>query len=68
MFFRYYDILEDRVPAGLVSEYGSLLQRCSASYQQFSSLRDGLSCDSESELDNVPMVVGLTLYEQMWGL
>ncbi|XP_046898631.1 SHC SH2 domain-binding protein 1 [Hypomesus transpacificus] len=64
----YYDILEDRVPAGLVSEYGSLLQRCSASYQEFSSLRNGLSCDSESELDNVSMVEGLKLYEQMEGL
>ena len=68
MLLRYYDILEDRVPAGLVSEYGSLLQRCSASYQEFSCLRNGLSSDSESELDNVSMVEGLKLYEQMEGL
>ncbi|KAL1007111.1 hypothetical protein UPYG_G00082120 [Umbra pygmaea] len=64
----YYDILEDRVPAGLVAEYHSLLARCSGKFQEFSSLRNGISSDSESELDNVSMVEGLRLYEQMESL
>ncbi|KAJ7985898.1 hypothetical protein DPEC_G00345240 [Dallia pectoralis] len=61
----YYDILEDRVPAGLVAEYHSLLARCSGKFQEFSSLRNGISSDSETELDNVSMVEGLRMYEQM---
>ncbi|XP_041917999.1 SHC SH2 domain-binding protein 1 isoform X1 [Alosa sapidissima] len=61
----YYDILEDRVPAGLVVEYHALLSRCSEKYQEFSSLRNGLSSDSDSELDNVSMVEGLRLYDQV---
>lgn len=65
LFLRYYDILEDRVPAGLVAEYQALLSRCSEKFQEFSSLRNGLSSDSDSELDNVSMVEGLRLYEQM---
>ncbi|XP_074521759.1 SHC SH2 domain-binding protein 1 [Halichoeres trimaculatus] len=61
----YYDILEDRVPAGLVSEYQSLLELCSQCFRQFSSLRTELGSDSDSELDNVSMVEGLKLYEQL---
>ncbi|XP_034536114.1 SHC SH2 domain-binding protein 1 isoform X2 [Notolabrus celidotus] len=61
----YYDILEDRVPAGLVSEYQSLLGLCSQCFHQFSSLRSDLGSDSDSELDNVSMVEGLKLYEQL---
>ncbi|XP_037650669.1 SHC SH2 domain-binding protein 1 isoform X1 [Sebastes umbrosus] len=61
----YYDILEDRVPAGLVAEYQSLLESCSQCFQQFSLLRSGLSTDSDSELDNVSMVEGLKLYDQL---
>ncbi|XP_068173936.1 SHC SH2 domain-binding protein 1 isoform X2 [Antennarius striatus] len=61
----YYDMLEDRVPAGLVAEYQSLVERCSQCFQQFSALRNGLSSDSDSELDNVSMVEGLKLYEQL---
>ncbi|KAK1802140.1 hypothetical protein P4O66_021760 [Electrophorus voltai] len=64
----YYDVLEDRVPAGLVAEYHSLLERCSDTFCEFSSLRNGLSSDSESELDNVSMVEGLRMYEHMEGL
>ncbi|XP_053710024.1 SHC SH2 domain-binding protein 1 isoform X1 [Synchiropus splendidus] len=60
----YYDILEDRVPAGLVSEYQLLLSDCTRCFQQFSVLRSGLSSDSESELDNVSMVEGLELFNQ----
>lgn len=62
---RYYDVLEDRVPAGLVSEYHSLQESCSRCFQQFSELRSGLSADSDSELDNVSMVEGLKLCEQL---
>ncbi|XP_068597922.1 SHC SH2 domain-binding protein 1 [Brachionichthys hirsutus] len=61
----YYDILEDRVPAGLVAEYRSLVDKCSGCFQQFSALRSGLSTDSDSELDNVSMVEGLKLYDQL---
>ncbi|XP_014031033.1 SHC SH2 domain-binding protein 1 [Salmo salar] len=64
----FYDILEDRVPAGLVAEYYSLLARCSQKFHEFSSLRNGISSDSESELDNVSMVEGLRMYEQMEAL
>ncbi|XP_072527584.1 SHC SH2 domain-binding protein 1 [Salminus brasiliensis] len=64
----YYDILEDRVPTGLVEEYHSVLERCSQTFREFSSLRNGLSSDSESELDNVSMVEGLRMYEQMEAL
>lgn len=60
----YYDILEDRVPTGLVLEYQMLLENCSKVFQQFSVLRSGMSCDSDSELDNVSMVEGLKLYDQ----
>ncbi|XP_072321779.1 SHC SH2 domain-binding protein 1 [Eucyclogobius newberryi] len=61
----YYDILEDRVPAGLVVEYQTLLENCSRVFEQFSVLRSGMSCDSDSELDNVSMVEGLKLYDQL---
>ncbi|XP_029284637.1 SHC SH2 domain-binding protein 1 isoform X2 [Cottoperca gobio] len=61
----YYDILEDRVPAGLVAEYQSLLENCSQCFQLFSVLRSGLCSDSDSELDNVSMVEGLKLYDQL---
>ncbi|XP_038557992.1 SHC SH2 domain-binding protein 1 isoform X2 [Micropterus salmoides] len=61
----YYDILEDRVPAGLVAEYQSLLKNCSQCFQQFSVLCSDLSTDSDSELDNVSMVEGLKLHDQL---
>ncbi|XP_026123672.1 SHC SH2 domain-binding protein 1-like [Carassius auratus] len=64
----YYDILEDRVPAGLEAEYHSTLALCSERFQEFSSLRSGLDIDSESEQDNVSMVEGLRLYEQLEAL
>uniref|UniRef100_A0A3B3Z728 Uncharacterized protein n=1 Tax=Periophthalmus magnuspinnatus TaxID=409849 RepID=A0A3B3Z728_9GOBI len=59
----FYDILEDRVPAGLVMEYQTLLDNCSKVFEQFSVLRSGMCCDSDSELDNVSMVEGLKLYD-----
>ncbi|CAN9507321.1 unnamed protein product [Ophioblennius macclurei] len=61
----YYDILEQRVPAGLVEEYRSLLQSCTSCFQHFTALRNTLSHDSDGELDNVSMVEGLKLCEQM---
>lgn len=64
----YYDILEDRVPAGLVAEYHSLLALCADKFQEFSSLRSDLNSDSESEQDNVSMVEGLRMYEQLESL
>ncbi|XP_052009953.1 SHC SH2 domain-binding protein 1 [Xyrauchen texanus] len=64
----YYDILEDRVPAGLVAEYHSVLTLCSEKFQEFSSLRSDLNSDSESEQDNVSMVQGLCMYEQLEAL
>lgn len=64
-YFSYFDIIEDRVPAGLVVEYQSLLEKCSKCFQQFSVLRSNLSTDSDSEFDNVSMVEGLKLYDQL---
>lgn len=68
IFHSYYDILEDRVPAGLVAEYHSVLALCSEKFQEFSSLRSDLNSDSESEQDNVSMVEGLRMYEQLEAL
>ncbi|XP_061880166.1 SHC SH2 domain-binding protein 1 isoform X1 [Entelurus aequoreus] len=59
----HYDILEERVPAGLVSEYKMLLKKCERCFQEFSVLRGSLGGDSDSELDNVSMVEGLKLYD-----
>uniref|UniRef100_A0A8C4RW02 SHC binding and spindle associated 1 n=1 Tax=Erpetoichthys calabaricus TaxID=27687 RepID=A0A8C4RW02_ERPCA len=65
----YYDILEDRVPSGLVAEYYTLLSQCKEKYEEFMSLRNSMpTSDSESELDNISMVEGLKMYETMEGL
>lgn len=64
-YLSYYDTLEDRVPAGLVAEYQSILEKCSQCFQQFSVLRNSLSTDSDSELDSMSMVEGLKLYNQL---
>lgn len=64
-YFRHYDILEERVPAGLVAEYKLVLEKCTRCFQQFSLLRSSLSSDSDSELDNISMVEGLKLCEQL---
>ncbi|XP_077450970.1 SHC SH2 domain-binding protein 1 isoform X2 [Stigmatopora argus] len=61
----HYDILEERVPSGLASEYKIVLEKCTQCFQQFSLLRSSLSSDSDSELDNVSMVEGLKLCEQL---
>nr|XP_061811335.1 SHC SH2 domain-binding protein 1-like [Nerophis lumbriciformis] len=61
----HYDVLEERVPTGLVSEYKIVLEECTQCFQQFSLLRNSLSGDSDSELDNVSMVEGLKLCEKL---
>ncbi|XP_054627747.1 SHC SH2 domain-binding protein 1 [Dunckerocampus dactyliophorus] len=61
----HYDILEERVPAGLVSEYKMLLENCEQCFQEFSVLRRSLGNDSDSELDNVSMVEGQKLDDQL---
>ncbi len=53
------------MPAGLVAEYQALLENCSKCFQKFLVLRSDLSTDSDSELDNVSMVEGLKLYDQL---
>lgn len=65
---RHYDVLEDRVPAGLVAEYHAVLERCSNTFQEFSSLRNGLGSDPDAELNDVSMVEGLKMCEQMEAL
>ncbi|XP_041124008.1 SHC SH2 domain-binding protein 1 [Polyodon spathula] len=65
----YYDILEDRVPSGLVTEYHCLVSQCEEKYKEFTSLRNCISnSDSESELDNVSMVEGLKMYDDLESL
>lgn len=41
------------------------MARCSRLYHDFSSLRNDLTCDSDSELDNVSMVEGVKLNDQL---
>ncbi|XP_051884315.1 SHC SH2 domain-binding protein 1 [Pristis pectinata] len=62
----YYDILEDRVPADLIAEYNHLLSKCEETYKEFIKLRNNISVsDSESELNNVSMVEGVKLCEEL---
>ncbi|XP_041048692.1 SHC SH2 domain-binding protein 1 isoform X1 [Carcharodon carcharias] len=64
----YYDILEDRVPADLVAEYNRLLSKCEETYKEFVKLRENISINdpaSESELNNISMVEGVQLCEQL---
>ncbi|ELV09906.1 SHC SH2 domain-binding protein 1 [Tupaia chinensis] len=63
---RHYDILEDRVPSGLIVDYHSLLSQCEESYRKFLNLRSSLSnCSSDSEQENISMVEGLKLYSEI---
>ncbi|KAG7267131.1 hypothetical protein CRUP_021781 [Coryphaenoides rupestris] len=57
-----FDYFVRCVEPRLVAEYHSLLARCSQLFNEFSSLRNDLTCDSDSELDNVSMVEGVKLY------
>uniref|UniRef100_A0A8C0IKE6 SHC binding and spindle associated 1 n=1 Tax=Chelonoidis abingdonii TaxID=106734 RepID=A0A8C0IKE6_CHEAB len=62
----HYDILEDRVPSGLIADYHNLLSQCEVLYRKFINLRSGLSSsDSDSEAENVSMVEGLKLYDEI---
>ncbi|XP_008150613.2 SHC SH2 domain-binding protein 1 [Eptesicus fuscus] len=62
----HYDILEDRVPSGLVADYRSLLAQCEGVYRSFLNLRSSLSaCGADSEQENVSMVQGLELYSEL---
>ncbi|NXA35000.1 SHCBP protein, partial [Eudromia elegans] len=62
----HYDILEHRVPSGLVADYQDLLSRCEELYRKFLDLRSSMSSsDSDSEVENVSMVEGLKLYEKI---
>ncbi|XP_078066380.1 SHC SH2 domain-binding protein 1 [Mustelus asterias] len=64
----YYDILEDRVPANLIAEYNRMLSKCEETYKEFIKLRENISTNDsalESELNNVSMVEGFQLCEQL---
>uniref|UniRef100_A0A8C6XMG2 SHC SH2 domain-binding protein 1 n=1 Tax=Naja naja TaxID=35670 RepID=A0A8C6XMG2_NAJNA len=62
----YYDITEDRVSPALVSDYHNRLSQCKELYCKFQVLRSSLSaCDSDSEKDNVSVVEGMKLYDQI---
>ncbi|XP_036288621.1 SHC SH2 domain-binding protein 1 [Pipistrellus kuhlii] len=62
----HYDILEDRVPSGLVADYRGLLARCEGVYRSFLDLRSSLSAyGADSEQENVSMVQGLELYSEL---
>ncbi|XP_029412091.1 SHC SH2 domain-binding protein 1 isoform X2 [Nannospalax galili] len=62
----HYDILEDRVPSGLITDYHNLLSQCEDSYRKFLNLRSSLSnCNSDSEQENISMVEGLNLYSEI---
>ncbi|XP_073461912.1 SHC SH2 domain-binding protein 1 [Aquarana catesbeiana] len=65
----HYDVLEERIPSELVSEYHAILTRCIQVYSQFNNLRNALSSsDSDSELDNVSMVEGMKMDGEMENL
>ncbi|NXR82131.1 SHCBP protein, partial [Pycnonotus jocosus] len=62
----HYDILEHRVPSGLVADYQNLLSQCEELYEKFLSVRNSISSnDSDSEAENVSMVEGLKLYDKV---
>ncbi|NXK62247.1 SHCBP protein, partial [Sylvietta virens] len=62
----HYDILEHRVPSGLVADYQNLLSQCEELYEKFLNVRNSISSnDSDSEAENVSMVEGLKLYDKV---
>ncbi|XP_057257100.1 SHC SH2 domain-binding protein 1 [Pezoporus wallicus] len=62
----HYDILEHRVPSGLVANYQNYLSQCEELYSKFSDVRSCLSSsDLDSEVENVSMVEGLKLHEKI---
>ncbi|NXF08907.1 SHCBP protein, partial [Smithornis capensis] len=60
----HYDILEHRVPSGLVADYQNLLSQCEELYEKFLNVRNSITA-SDSEVENVSMVEGLKLYEKV---
>ncbi|NWT82954.1 SHCBP protein, partial [Lanius ludovicianus] len=62
----HYDVLEHRVPSGLVAGYQNLLSQCEELYEKFLNVRNSISSnDSDSEAENVSMVEGLKLYDKV---
>ncbi|NXJ08118.1 SHCBP protein, partial [Odontophorus gujanensis] len=62
----HYDILEHRVPSGLVADYHNYLSQCEELYRKFLNVRNNIAnSDSDSEVENVSMVEGLKLYEKI---
>uniref|UniRef100_A0A8C6J2R9 SHC SH2 domain-binding protein 1 n=2 Tax=Melopsittacus undulatus TaxID=13146 RepID=A0A8C6J2R9_MELUD len=62
----HYDILENRVPSGLVANYQNYLSQCEELYSKFLDVRSRLSSsDLDSEVENVSLVEGLKLYENI---
>ncbi|XP_043842988.1 SHC SH2 domain-binding protein 1 [Dromiciops gliroides] len=62
----HYDILEERVPSGLIVDYHNLLSQCEEIYRKFLNLRSSISNgDSDTELENVSMAEGLRLYSEI---
>ncbi|XP_064884615.1 SHC SH2 domain-binding protein 1 isoform X1 [Columba livia] len=62
----HYDILERRVPSGLVADYQNLLSKCEQVYRKFLNVRNSIpSSDVDSEAENVSMVEGLKLYDEI---
>uniref|UniRef100_A0A672V6V7 SHC SH2 domain-binding protein 1 n=1 Tax=Strigops habroptila TaxID=2489341 RepID=A0A672V6V7_STRHB len=63
---RHYDILEHRVPSGLVANYQNLLSQCEELYRKFLDVRNSISSsDLDSEVENVSIVEGLKLHEKI---
>ncbi|XP_027723578.1 SHC SH2 domain-binding protein 1 [Vombatus ursinus] len=62
----HYDILEERVPSGLINDYHNLLSECEEVYRKFLNLRSSISNGgSDTELENVSMAEGLRLYSEI---
>ncbi|NWU29472.1 SHCBP protein, partial [Dyaphorophyia castanea] len=62
----HYDVLEHRVPSGLVVDYQNLLSQCEELYEKFLNVRNSISSnDLDSEAENVSMVEGLKLYDKV---
>ncbi|KAF4793558.1 SHC SH2 domain-binding protein 1 [Turdus rufiventris] len=62
----HYDILEQRVPSGLVADYQNLLCQCEKLYEKFLNVRNSIPSNvSDSEAENVSMVEGLKLYDKV---
>ncbi|XP_061432062.1 SHC SH2 domain-binding protein 1 [Lethenteron reissneri] len=64
----YYDVLEGRLPAGLVSEYARLRSHFDATYAEFCLLRGSITegTDAEEmEQDGAKVARGVELYENL---